>query len=77
MRWAKLEKDFYHKKKDRFDISKIPDIYDCIKYDIVHNKDLVLRLTGIAELFVCAECLADVVMPQVRVLIYIRSVQDL
>ena len=72
MRWAKLEKDFYHKKKDRFDISKIPDIYDCIKYDIVHNKDLVLRLTGIAELFVCAKCLADVVMPQVRV--YIRSV---
>ena len=34
------------------------------RYDIVHNKDLVLRLTGIAELFVCAKCLADVVMPQ-------------
>ena len=32
-RWAKLEKDF-KMKNDRFDISKIPDIYDCIKYDL-------------------------------------------
>lgn len=28
-RWGKLEKDF--KTKGSFDISKIPDIYDCIK----------------------------------------------
>ena len=30
-RWAKLEKDFYSKKTKTFDISKIPDIYDCVK----------------------------------------------
>ena len=29
-RWTKLEKDF-KMKNDEFDISKIPDIYDCIK----------------------------------------------
>ncbi len=35
-RWGKLEKDF--KLKDgQFDISKIPDIYDCIKYDLLHR----------------------------------------
>ena len=22
----------------KFDISKIPDIYDCIKYDLQHNR---------------------------------------
>jgi len=30
-RWAKLEKDF-RTKNGIFDISKVPDIYDCIKY---------------------------------------------
>ena len=25
-------------QNDRFDISKIPDIYDCIKYDLQHNQ---------------------------------------
>ena len=35
-RWRKLEKDF--KKKDNtFDISKIPDICDNIKFDLLHN----------------------------------------
>ena len=36
-RWAKLVKDFKSKNGD-FDISKIPDIYDCIKYDMLHNR---------------------------------------
>ena len=35
--WAKLEKDF-RMKDGRFEISKIPDIYDCIKYDLQHNQ---------------------------------------
>ncbi len=36
-RWNKLKKDF---KLDngQFDISKIPDIYDCVKYDLQHNR---------------------------------------
>lgn len=36
-RWKKLEKDF-KQNHGRFDISKIPDIYDCIKYDLLHNR---------------------------------------
>ncbi len=36
-RWGKLEKDF-KLKTGLFDISKIPDIYDCIKYDLLHNR---------------------------------------
>jgi inositol hexakisphosphate/diphosphoinositol-pentakisphosphate kinase len=39
-RWRKLEKDF--KKKDgSFDISKVPDICDNIKFDILHNAHLI------------------------------------
>jgi hypothetical protein len=85
-RWEKLEKDFYSKKKERFDIryrastmtlcmgvgapwarathaksgqyvnankcstrlcSKIPDIYDCIKFDCIHNwSQLFFELEG-------------------------------
>ena len=38
-RWGKLEKDFkLRDDKLEFDISKIPDIYDCIKYDLQHNQ---------------------------------------
>ena len=64
MRWAKLEKDFFNKRSGKFDISKIPDIYDCIKYDVLHNKDLMLSLVGIPELYVCAKAMADIIIPQ-------------
>ena len=39
-RWKKLELDF--KSKDKlFDISKIPDIMDNIKYDILHIPEIL------------------------------------
>ena len=61
-RWQKLEKDFYNDKADTFDISKIPDIYDCIKYDLVHNSHLMLK--GQNELFRLARELARLVVSQ-------------
>ncbi|KAI6077919.1 Inositol hexakisphosphate and diphosphoinositol-pentakisphosphate kinase 1 isoform X8 [Aix galericulata] len=60
-RWSKLERDF-HMKSGRYDISKIPDIYDCIKYDVQHN--CALKLEGTAELFRLSKALADVIIPQ-------------
>jgi len=63
-RWAKLEKDFLT-KSGVFDISKIPDIYDCIKYDLLHNKS-ILQLDQAEEMYTYAKNLADVVIPQVR-----------
>lgn len=39
-RWKKLEKAFYNSEADTFDISKIPDIYDSIKFDCIHNSHL-------------------------------------
>ncbi|XP_038274361.1 inositol hexakisphosphate and diphosphoinositol-pentakisphosphate kinase 1 isoform X9 [Dermochelys coriacea] len=60
-RWSKLERDF-RMKNGRYDISKIPDIYDCIKYDVQHN--CTLKLEGTAELFKVSKALADVIIPQ-------------
>jgi hypothetical protein len=42
-RWRKLLKSFYNEKKQQFDISKIPDIYDSAKYDAIHNSHLQLH----------------------------------
>ncbi|XP_037358255.1 inositol hexakisphosphate and diphosphoinositol-pentakisphosphate kinase 1 isoform X8 [Talpa occidentalis] len=60
-RWSKLERDF-RQKSGRYDISKIPDIYDCVKYDVQHNGTLGLQ--GTAELLRLSKALADVVIPQ-------------
>ncbi|XP_072527872.1 inositol hexakisphosphate and diphosphoinositol-pentakisphosphate kinase 2 isoform X3 [Salminus brasiliensis] len=60
-RWSKLERDF-RMKSGRYDISKIPDIYDCVKYDVQHNSSLGLEDT--LELFTLSRALADLVIPQ-------------
>ena len=65
-RWGKLEKDFFP-KTEVFDISKVPDIYDCVKYDVEHNR-AVLENTDAwltcTELYTHVKNLADVVIPQ-------------
>uniref|UniRef100_A0A3P9A9T6 Inositol hexakisphosphate and diphosphoinositol-pentakisphosphate kinase n=1 Tax=Esox lucius TaxID=8010 RepID=A0A3P9A9T6_ESOLU len=61
-RWAKLEKDF-RMKNGRYNISKIPDIYDCIKYDVQHNSSL--NLSNTMEIYRLSKALADIVIPQV------------
>uniref|UniRef100_H3BZ98 Inositol hexakisphosphate and diphosphoinositol-pentakisphosphate kinase n=1 Tax=Tetraodon nigroviridis TaxID=99883 RepID=H3BZ98_TETNG len=59
-RWSKLERDF-RTKNGRYDISKIPDIYDCVKYDLQHN---TLALEDTLQLFRLSRALADMVIPQ-------------
>ncbi|XP_066593031.1 inositol hexakisphosphate and diphosphoinositol-pentakisphosphate kinase 2 isoform X10 [Prorops nasuta] len=61
-RWGKIEKDFCTKNK-RFDISKVPDIYDCIKYDLQHNNH-TLQFEHAEELYIYSKYLADIVIPQ-------------
>ena len=55
--------DFYSSKKDRYDISKLPDIYDCIVYDALHNQR-TLQLEHLPALFNATKPLADYVVPQ-------------
>ncbi|CAL8465105.1 g4640 [Coccomyxa elongata] len=59
-RWRKLLKAFYSEKKQQFDISKVPDIYDSAKYDAIHNSELGLDLK---PLYTVAKQLADCVIP--------------
>ena len=60
-RYVKLYKDFYDRDKNKFNISKIPDIYDNIKYDIIHNKSIIGN-TAI-ELYKIISTMAEFVMP--------------
>ncbi|XP_065127677.2 inositol hexakisphosphate and diphosphoinositol-pentakisphosphate kinase 2 isoform X5 [Paramisgurnus dabryanus] len=60
-RWSKLEKDF-KMKNGRYNISKIPDIYDCIKYDVQHNSSL--KFNNTMEIYRLSKALADIVIPQ-------------
>lgn len=60
-RWIKLYQDFYNSKKKKFDVSKIPDIYDNIKYDLIHNKSLLND--DAYNLFYTVNLLANFVMP--------------
>merc|ERR1719350_1472358 len=65
-RWGKLEKDFLP-KTCVFDISKIPDIYDCIKYDVEHNRTVLIHSEAwkvTVQLYTNVKHLADVVIPQ-------------
>ncbi|XP_022750642.1 inositol hexakisphosphate and diphosphoinositol-pentakisphosphate kinase VIP2-like isoform X3 [Durio zibethinus] len=52
-RWIKLERDLYNERKERFDITQIPDVYDSCKYDLLHNAHL--NLEGLDELFKVAQ----------------------
>ena len=65
-RWHKLEIDFFDKKKGIFNISKIPDINDSIKYDSLHNF-LYFETTRLCEIstniFYISELLASFVVP--------------
>jgi len=58
-RWKTLGSSFY--KHGKFNASKIPDIYDSVKYDTLHNSHL--GLPGFKELYGVAKLLADVVIP--------------
>ncbi|EFN57696.1 hypothetical protein CHLNCDRAFT_57228 [Chlorella variabilis] len=59
-RWRKLAKAFYNEKKNQFDISKVPDIYDAAKYDAIHNQNLGLDLRPV---YSTARALAAAVIP--------------
>ncbi|VEL38465.1 unnamed protein product [Protopolystoma xenopodis] len=62
-RWTKLEKDFRSDAHGGYDLSKISDIYDNIKYDVQHNSDILIESEA-QDFFTCAKSLADIIVPQ-------------
>lgn len=63
-RWDKLFRDFRSSSDGEFDVSKISDIYDNIKYDIQHNPTILVESEA-QDFFMCAKSLADLIVPQV------------
>lgn len=63
-RWYKLQKDLYDSKSDRYNISKIPDIYDSIAYDMLHNRSIIEKMySRCNELYEVARDLAYFIVP--------------
>jgi inositol hexakisphosphate/diphosphoinositol-pentakisphosphate kinase len=61
-RWSKLEEDLYDSRLDEFAVSKLPDLYDSLKYHLTHNVHFGLPETP--EVYELAKAFADVVVPQ-------------
>jgi len=56
-----LEKDLKCKTNGKFDVSKIPDIHDMLKYDMLHNFDIVGKIGR--ELFDKVSQISGVITP--------------
>jgi hypothetical protein len=66
-RWQKLAADIYKVKKDSYDVSKVPDIYDTVKHDCRHNFRKLRAHPNICELLLQihanSKSLADIIVP--------------
>ena len=61
-RWDKLHFEFYDNKTGEFDTSKISDIYDCLKHEVLHyNKFFTPE---IKKIYYDVKTLGDFVIPQ-------------
>ena len=61
-RWEKLNKDFFSTKTSQYDLTKVPDVYDMIRYDVLHNSHVDLE--GMEELYRLAAALENSIVPQ-------------
>jgi inositol hexakisphosphate/diphosphoinositol-pentakisphosphate kinase len=63
-RWSKVHGEFVSKRDPIvFNVSKIPDVYDCARYDCLHNFLPQLR-EALREVFALSKWLAFIVIPQ-------------
>ena len=62
-RWRLLYIKMYDEEIDRFDLSRVPDIHDNVRFDMLHNPHLGLTPTLI-KLYDAAKLMADIVVPQ-------------
>jgi len=62
-RWKLLQNKLYDEEKDLFDLSRVPDVHDNVRFDMLHNPHLGLAST-LSELYDLAKSMADCVVPQ-------------
>ncbi|KAL3914527.1 MAG: hypothetical protein SGILL_006070 [Bacillariaceae sp.] len=62
-RWKFIYKRLYDPDEDVFDLSRIPDVHDNTRFDVLHNPHLGLTST-LEKLYSLAKSMADCVVPQ-------------
>jgi len=62
-RWRLLHLKMYDEEKDLFDLSRVPDIHDNVRFDMLQNPHLGLTAI-LGKLYTLAKNMADCVVPQ-------------
>ncbi len=62
-RWRLLHKKLYSEEDNEFDLSRVPDVHDNVRFDMLHNPHLGLTAT-LEKLYNLAKVTADCVVPQ-------------
>ena len=62
-RWRLLYNKMYDEEEDEFDLSRVPDVHDNVRFDMLHNPHLGLTST-LEKLYKLAKSMADCVVPQ-------------
>ena len=62
-RWRFIYENLYNTETDTFDLSRIPDVHDNVRFDVLHNPHLGLTET-LHRLYKLAKSVADCVVPQ-------------
>eukprot|EP01119_Soliformovum_irregulare_P003453 TRINITY_DN1398_c0_g1_i2.p1 TRINITY_DN1398_c0_g1~~TRINITY_DN1398_c0_g1_i2.p1 ORF type:complete len:612 (+),score=225.32 TRINITY_DN1398_c0_g1_i2:736-2571(+) len=63
-RWQRLYDNFYNTETNMFDTTKIPDVFDYVTYDVIHNRNSVFANSDQHPLYQKAEALARFVVPE-------------
>eukprot|EP00985_Skeletonema_marinoi_P012906 scaffold6316_cov113-Skeletonema_marinoi.AAC.7 len=62
-RWKLLQNKLYDEETETFDLSRVPDVHDNVRFDMLHNPHLGLTET-LQKLYDLAKSMADCVVPQ-------------
>lgn len=59
-RWKKLNDELWKAKTKDWDISKVPEIFDAVKFDLIHHPHLVPSFSALYDI---AKLLNDIIVP--------------